>query len=192
MGKTTNEKDRIKAEKDRIVQDKLTMLFVFEKMEIPLTEDSILDICSIKNDWINNYMDCKTIIHDLVDNNLLYKITSETDTKELFALSYEGRECLTNLYRRLSLEKRERISAYLQANKLTVKSSQEYNSTYRKNPDGSYNVGLKIYEPQSTTPMFDLTIKAPTRQSAIEAATKWKTIAPKIYESIYQKLINVD
>lgn len=192
MSKSTSEKDIIKSEKDRIVQDKLTMLFVIYKMEIPLTEDSILDICSIKNDWISNYMDCKTYIRDLVDSNLLYKISSETDTKELFALSYEGRECLNQLYRRLSLEKRETISAYLQANKLVVKSAQEYHSTYKKNQDGSYNVELKIYEPQSTTAMFDLIIKAPTRQSAIEAAAKWKTNAPKIYESIYEKLINVD
>lgn len=186
------DKNKITTEKERMVQDKLTMLFVIDKMEIPLTEDSILDICSIKNEWIKNYMDCKTIIHDLVNCNLLYKISSEADTKELFALSYEGRECLSHLYRRLALEKREAISSYLQANKLTVKSAQEYNSTYRKNPDGSYNVELKIYEPQSTTPMFNLTIKAPTRQSAIEAAHKWKTSAPSIYESIYEKLINVD
>ena len=192
MSKSSLEKDGITSEKERMVQDKLTMLFVVDKMEIPLTEDSILDICSIKNDWIKNYMYCKTIIHDLVDCNLLYKISSETDTKELFALSYEGRECLTHLYRRLALPKREAISSYLQANKLTVKSAQEYNSTYKKNLDGSYNVELKIYEPQSTTPMFNLTIKAPTRQSAIEASHKWRTKAPSIYESIYEKLINVD
>ena len=184
--------DKIPTEKQRIIQDKLTMLFVIYRMEIPLTEDSILDICSIKNQWIQNYMDCKTIIHDLVDCKLLYKISDETDSKELYDLTYEGRECLSTLYRRLSVSKREEISAYLQANKLNVKSSQEYSSTYKKNPDGSYNVELKIYEPQSTTPIFDLTIKAPTRQSAIEATHKWKTNAPNIYEIIYDKLINVD
>ena len=111
------------SEKERIVSDKLTMLFVVDKMEIPLTEDSILDICSVKNVWIENYMDCKTIIHDLVDSKLLYKISDNNDSKELFALTYEGRECLSHLYKRIPLEKREQISAYLQANKLNVKSS---------------------------------------------------------------------
>ena len=93
---------------------------------------------------------------------------------------------------KILLEKREEISAYLQANKLNVKSSQEYSSTYTKNNDGSYNVELKIYEPQSTSPMFTLVIKAPTRQSANEAIHKWKVTAPEIYETIYEKLINVD
>lgn len=183
---------KILTEKERLVADKLIMLFVIDKMGISLTEDSILDICSIKNDWIQSYMDCKTIINDLVESKLLYKISDSEDVKELFDLTYEGRECLTHLYRRIPLEKRETISAYLQANKLNVKSSQEYSSTYRKNPDGSYNVELKIYEPQSTTPMFVLTVKAPTRQSANEAVHKWKANAPAIYEVIYDKLINVD
>lgn len=182
--------ERILTDKEQIVLDKLTMLFVIDKMEIPLTEDSILDICSIKNNWIKNYMDCKAIIHDLVDSKLLYKTGNEE--KELFALTYEGRECLSHLYRRLPFTKREEISAYLQANRLNVKSSQEYSATYSKNDDGSYNVELKIYEPLITTPMFVLNIKAPSRQSANEAIHKWKTNAPTIYEMIYEKLINTD
>ena len=184
--------DKVLSEKEQLVQDKLIMLFVIDKMEIPLTEDSILDICSVKNIWIKNYMDCKAIIHDLVDNKLLYKIGNEKEGKELFALTYEGRECLSHLYRRLPLAKREEISAYLQANRLNVKSSQEYSATYSKNEDGSYNVELKIYEPLITTPMFTLNIKAPSRQAANEAIHKWKAYAPSIYETIYDKLINID
>lgn len=184
--------EKVLTDKEQIVSDKLTMLFVIDKMEIPLTEDSILDICSVKNVWIKNYMDCKAIIHDLVDSNLLYTIGNEQDGKELFALTYEGRECLSHLYRRIPLAKREEISGYLQANRLTVKSSQEYSATYSKNEDGSYNVELKIYEPLITTPMFSLSIKAPSRQAANEAIHKWKTNAPNIYEIIYEKLINID
>ena len=184
--------DKVLTEKEQIVLEKLIMLFVIDKMEIPLTEDSILDICSIKNVWIKNYMDCKAIIHDLVESKLLYKIGDESEGKELFNLTYEGRECLSNLYRRIPLTTREEISAYLQANRLNVKSSQEYSATYSKNDDGSYNVELKIYEPLITKPMFVLNIKAPSRQSANEAIHKWKANAPSIYELIYEKLINID
>ena len=184
--------EKILTDKEQIILDKLTMLFVIDKMEIPLTEDSILDICSIKNTWIKNYMDCKAIIHDMVDSKLLYKLSSDDENKKLFALTYEGRECLSHLYRRIPLPLREEISFYLQANKLNVKSSQEYTSTYTKNEDGSYNIVLKIYEPLITSPMFELRLKAPSRQSANEAIHKWKANAPAIYEMIYEKLINVD
>ena len=187
------EKEKVLTNKEQIILNKLIMLFVIEKMEMALTEDSILDICSVKNVWIKNYMDCKAIIHDLVEHGLLYKIgNDEQDGKELFALTYQGRECLAQLYKRIPLSMREEISAYLQANRLNVKSSQEYSSTYSKNEDGSYNVELKIYEPLATSPIFTLNIKAPSRQSANEAIHKWKTTAPSIYEIIYEKLINID
>ena len=137
-------------------------------------------------------MDCKVIIHDLVDANLLYTMGDAKEDQELFALTYEGRECLSHLYRRIPLALREEISAYLQANRLNVESSQEYSSTYSKNEDGSYNVELKIYEPLITQPMFVLNIKAPSRQAANEAIHKWKINAPSIYETIYEKLINLD
>lgn len=180
------------SEQEQVVLDKLTMLFVLDKMEIPLTEDSILDICSIKNSWIKNYMDCKAIIHNLVDSKLLYRIGDEEQGKVLFNISYEGRECLSNLYRRIPLSSREEISQYLKANRLNVKSSQEYSATYLKNDDGSYTVILQIYEPLITTPMFELKMKAPTRQSANEAIHKWKSQAPTIYEIIFNNLININ
>ncbi len=184
--------EKILTEKEQLILDKLVMLFVLDKMEIPLTEDSILDICSVKNEWIKNYMDCKAIIHDLTQSKLLYKLGNLEQGKELFSLTYEGRECLSYLYRRIPFSLRENISQYLQINKLNVKSSQEYTATYNKNDDGSYNVILRIYEPLITVPMFELKIKAPSRQSANEAIHKWKTSAPAIYESIYEKLINID
>ncbi|MBO7326396.1 MAG: DUF4364 family protein, partial [Clostridia bacterium] len=37
---------------------KLVILFTFEKMAIPLTESTILDVCSSENDWLS-YMECK-------------------------------------------------------------------------------------------------------------------------------------
>ncbi len=180
------------SEQEQVVLDKLTMLFVIDKMEIPLTEDSILDICSVKNEWIKNYMDCKAIIHDLTESKLLYKLGDVEQGKELFSLTYEGRECLSHLYRRIPLASREEISQYIKANRLNVKSSQEYSATYTKNEDGSYNVILQIYEPLITTPMFELKIKAPSRQSANEAIHKWKSQAPSIYEIIFNNLININ
>lgn len=38
--------------------DKLVILFVFDIMEMQLTEDSVLDICCNENNWML-YIDCK-------------------------------------------------------------------------------------------------------------------------------------
>ena len=52
------------------VRLKLTLLFFMEKMEIPLTKNSILDICSLENDWIS-YIDCVAISSELCDSGCI-------------------------------------------------------------------------------------------------------------------------
>ena len=84
------------------------------------------------------------------------------------------------------------MTEYVKQNKLSVKASQEYTSNYVKNDDGSYTVTLRIYEPMIPTPMFEIKIKAPSRQSAIEADKKWKRNAPSVYEYVYENLVNTD
>ena len=41
--------------------NKLILLFVFDKMEVPLSEDTVLDMCCSANGWIS-YMDCKPLL----------------------------------------------------------------------------------------------------------------------------------
>ena len=172
------------------VRLKLTLLFFMEKMEIPLTQTSILNICSLENDWLP-YMDCLSIISELTASNFIYK-TDSNENLELYSITYTGRNCLSQLYMRLAYELREKITEYVKQNKLIVKTSQEYTTDYVANSDGSYTVTLRIYEPMITSPMFEVKIKAPSRQSAIETEAQWKKQAPNIYEYIYQSLINTD
>jgi len=51
---------------------KLIILFTLEKMEFPLTENTIFDIIYYRNNWMS-YMDCKDYLYKLVDSNLVYK-----------------------------------------------------------------------------------------------------------------------
>ena len=44
--------------------NKLILLFVFDKMESPLSERTLVDMCTSSNDWLN-YMDCIVLIHKL-------------------------------------------------------------------------------------------------------------------------------
>ena len=50
--------------------NKLILLFVFDKMETALTEATILDLCSYKNNWID-YTNCKQALFDVVDNGFI-------------------------------------------------------------------------------------------------------------------------
>ena len=51
-------------------QNKLLLLFVFDKMEMPLSEQTILEMCCSANNWIN-YIDCKQALMQLIDANFV-------------------------------------------------------------------------------------------------------------------------
>ena len=52
--------------------NKLILLWVLDKMDIPLTETSILEICTSQNDWVS-YMDCKDLLYQLLTAKFIYK-----------------------------------------------------------------------------------------------------------------------
>ena len=167
---------------------KLILLFTLDKMEFPLTENSILDICYYRNKWLS-YMDCKDFLYKLVDSNLVYKAVGK-DGEERFNITYDGRNCLSHFYSKIPDSLREEITEYTKANKMHFKRSQEYVSTYFKSEDGSYIVVLKIRSDSiQDEPLFEVKIKAPSRQSAIEACKRWQDQAHTAYESVYELLI---
>jgi len=167
---------------------KLIILFTLDKMEFPLTENTILDICYCRNNWIS-YMDCKECLYKLVESNLIYK-TSGKDGEERFNITYDGRNCLNHFYVKIPDYLREQITEYTKLNRMHFKRSQEYVSSFDKSEDGSYIVVLKIRSGTlQDEALFEIKIKAPSRQSAIEACKKWQEQAHNAYESIYELLI---
>ena len=167
---------------------KLILLYTIERMEFPLTEKTIFDICYNKNNWIS-YMDCKEYLYKLVESNLIYKAEGK-DGEERFNITYDGRNCLGHFYDKLDDELREQITEYTKANRMHFKRAQEYVSSCNKSEDGSYVVDLIIRSDSiNSEPLFEIKIKAPSRQSAVEACKKWQAQAHTAYESIYDMLI---
>lgn len=179
--------------------NKLILLFVLDKMEIPLTENSIIDICTSRNGWIN-YMDCQEALYQLLDAKFIYKTVSEgtksikdgeTKKEAVYNITYDGRNCISHFFNRIPQSLREEISGFAKQNRMIFKRSQEYVSDYFKNTeDGSHTVVLRIKEPLISQPMFEIKIKTATRHAAVNACKKWREKAPSIYEYIYENLID--
>lgn len=174
-------------EQDTTIQ-KLKLLFVLEKMEIPLTENNIIDICTSSNNWFS-YLDVKEAMFELLGVGFIYEEKVE-DEEPRYTITFDGRNCLSHFYYRIPKDIREKITSYTQDNRMNLKRSQEYVSEYTKNSDGTYTVMLKIKEPILTSSLLELKLKAPNRQAAVEASKKWKDKAPNIYEVIYDGLLD--
>lgn len=174
-------------EQDTTIQ-KLKLLFVLEKMEIPLTENNIIDICTSSNNWFT-YLDVKEAMFELLGVGFIYEDKIK-DEEPRYTITFDGRNCLSHFYYRIPKDIRERITAYTQDNRMNLKRSQEYVSEYSKNSDGTYSVVLKIKEPILTSSLLEIKLKTPNRQSAVEASKRWKDKAPNIYEAIYDSLLD--
>lgn len=168
--------------------NKLILLYVLDKMEIPLTENSILEICSSQNNWVN-WMDCKDLLSQLIVAKFVYK--PNTDSAESrYNITVAGRECLSQFYTRIPVSLRDNIAQFAQENKMQFKRNQEYVAKSHKNDDGSYTVDLQILEPLTTDSIFSLSVKTDTRHSATIACKKWRELASNVYEYVYNKIID--
>lgn len=170
--------------------NKLKLLFLLDKMEIPLTENSIIDIFTSRNAWLK-YMDCKEILFQLLETGFIYKVgNEENDEESRYGITYEGRNCLSHFYLRIPQSWREEATNFAKDNRMSFKRSQEYLSEYYKNEDGSHSVVLKIKEPMVSQSLLEIKLKAPTRHSAISACKKWRENASNIFEYLYDNIID--
>lgn len=175
-------------------EKKLILLFVLDKMEIPLTEESIMDICTNRNGWLQ-YLDCKDALWQLLSVKFICKMETpngvEIDPRdERYILTSEGRDCVASFYTRIEPKLREEIAEYAKQNRMVFKRNQEYVYEYFKNNDGTHTVVFRIKDPSLPSPLFEVRIKTPTRSAAINAGKKWHKNAPSVYEYIYEKLIS--
>lgn len=165
--------------------NKLILLFVFDKMECPLTENTIIDICCSSNNWIS-YMDCKPIITQLLDHGFIYTVAQSSDA--LYTITPDGRVCLADFFVQIPSSIRESISAFIKINRAKYKKKQEFVADYYMNKDGTYTVNLKIVEPAH--PMLELKMVVPNRLTAKNIYKKWEEKGGEVYELIYDNLVD--
>lgn len=164
---------------------KLILLFFFDKMEIPLQEDIVIEICSGKNDWVP-YIDARPAFLQLLEVGFITEV-SRGGANPLYKITNEGRMCLKHFYTKIPMSVREEIVMDTKQNRINYKKRQEYFSDYFKNPDGTYSVVLKIVGTRQ--PLLELKLNNLTRNNAKWIHKCWKEKAPDVYEVLHEILI---
>lgn len=165
--------------------NKLILLFVFDKMEVPLSENTVLDMCCSSNSWIS-YMDCKPLLGTLLDHSFIYNVSDQGEP--LYGITPDGRVCLADFYVKIPSSLREEISVFVKNNRTKYKKRQECNADYYMNKDGTYTVFLKIVEPSQ--PLLELKLVVPNRQTAKNIYKKWEEKAGNVYATVYDCLVD--
>ncbi len=165
--------------------NKLILLFVFDKMESPLSERTLLDICSSSNNWIN-YMDCVVLIRKILGDGFICEIPGVDDP--LYTITPEGRETLANFYINIPLSLREEISRFVKNNSSKLRTRQECKADYYQNKDGTFTVFLKILAP--VQPMLELKFVVPDKKTANTIYKKWEDKASELYSVVFDTLVD--
>ena len=165
--------------------NKLILLFVFDKMEVPLSENTILDMCCSSNNWLA-YMDCQPILSQLLENGWIYDIGGGSEP--MYTITTDGRVCLANFFINIPASTREEISLFIKNNRTRYRRKQECVADYFMNKDGTYTVYLKIIEP--VQPVLELKLVVPNRQTAKDIYKKWNEKAADVYRTVYENLVD--
>jgi hypothetical protein len=170
---------------DEIVK-KLILLYIFEKMEFPLTDESINEIIAAHPDWMT-YMDFREALFMLIDNKFVYRTTAGSET--CFAITQDGRGALGHFYQKIPASIREQIIEFTRENRQRFRRRQEYTWDYFRNGDGTYTVILRIRDQTAGDNMLEIRFKTDTRAGAKSAAAKWRDRAVSVYETIYNMTV---
>lgn len=165
---------------------KIILLFIFEKMEIPLSETTLSEIV-MSNPDLMSYMDYREALAKIVDVKFVVAKTVSGDL--MYQLTKDGRDCLSHFWTKIPASIREAIIKYTDENKLRMKRNQEYRIDYFKNSDGTQTVVFMIKDYAGPHNLMELKLRVPSRADAMRAAARWKDMAPEVFEFIYNHLV---
>ncbi len=171
--------------KGDVSTNKLILLFVFDKMEVPLTMNTITDMCCNANDWLT-YMDCPTILNKLVAANLIDEDISATN-ESMYSITYDGRICLASFFTNIPTSLRESISLFVKKNHNKYKRQQECYNDYYMNKDGTFTVNLKIVEPAQ--PLLEMKLVVASKNIAKDICNRWQDMSQDTYRLLLEHFI---
>lgn len=166
--------------------NKLILLYVFDQMEIPVTEETLNEMCCSQNSWLS-YMTLTQILPELVDARFLVCLSNNGGTA-YYKITQEGRDCLNCFFTKIPSSVRTEINTFIKKNRQLFKRKQEYFKDYYKNLDGTYTVNLKIIDPAGSK--LELKMNVANRAEAITVFKKWNDCASEVYLDLYKILID--
>ncbi|MCR4661783.1 MAG: DUF4364 family protein [Clostridia bacterium] len=164
-----------------LVTNKILLLFVLEKYEIPITKENIFQMCCIDNTWIP-YLFVEQILDELINSKMIIcrEDRRNQDTK-YYEITEDGHTCLMYFYENIFKSTREEIASYIRSQKLNYRIKQELTTKIELTQDRTYNVRCLIKQETHLLCEFKI-YNVPTKKKANEIAQLWPSVAPQLYK----------
>ncbi|MGE4284632.1 MAG: DUF4364 family protein [Clostridia bacterium] len=168
----------IKSDYNDITENKLILLFILDKVNLPLTNIQITEI--IMKDSLMNYFVLQQYLLELVNINQV-KICEEED-RQVYMITPDGQTTLSYFENRIPFSIKEKIQLELTKKKLEFKKTSEIISNYMPVNQNEYMVDCKIIE-QSTS-LIELKLIVGTKEEAKNICRHWNENSQKVYSDI--------
>ena len=171
-------------DKSKSALNKLIVLYILDKIEIPLTNTQITNIILENN--IINYFSLQECVAELEKSDLVK--LEESQGKLTYQISEAGQRAVSMFLNKISKSKITLMNDYIKKNKDSIKKESEVFADFYKNNENEYVVNLKVIENEII--LIDLKLNVVSAKQARLICDKWNNSSSKIYGQIMDSLIN--
>jgi len=169
---------------ETLVESKLLLLYLIEKMNIPITTSQISQF--VLEEGILNFFELQQCLAEMVEGKYIDTVKENNNTR--YTITDLGVVSLGYFENRIPLHIRNKISKYISENRSQIKKDYETTANYFKDiQTGEYAVKCGIYENNSL--LMEINITVVNREQARNICDNWKNNVNQIYDKVLWSLL---
>ena len=166
------------------VENKLLLLYLVEKMDIPLSTGQIHQF--VLKETSTHYFDWQQCLAEMLEGGYLEATVENNKTR--YTITDIGITTLEYFEKRIPLYVRNKINKYVHDNRKYVKRDYETTANYFKDiHTGDYIVKCGVYDDVSMLMEINLTVVS--RDHAKNICENWRNNVTKLYGNILNNLV---
>ncbi|HHV73138.1 DUF4364 family protein [Thermoanaerobacterium sp. R66] len=161
-----------------LAENKLIILYILNRIDMPITGEQINRIISDNN--LMNYFYLQQYLNELEESNFV-------DLREnKYVLTEFGLNALKLFFKHIQEETRKKIDEYIVINKEKFRQESQYVATYYKKSDREYIANLQVVE--NDIVLIEINLNLVNAQQAKIVCDNWKQKSNDVYNYIVKAL----
>jgi predicted transcriptional regulator len=163
-----------------LAENKLIILYLIEKIEIPLSNSEICQFALEKN--LMDYFSVQQYLSELVESNLL-EMTAENNSTR-YTITNDGEDILNYFTKHISNYAKTVINTYAKENSKRIRAEYSITANYFQEMNNEYTVKCGVYDSDGMTSLMEISINVATKDQARLVCRNWKNNVTDIYGQI--------
>ena len=168
----------------QLAENKLIILYLVEKMGIPLSNSEICQFSLEKN--YMDYFSVQQYLAELVEVGWLDKNRDNNNTR--YTLTDEGEEIVNYFIQHISEQAKNEINIYVQENSKRIRSEYEVTANYFPEWNDEYLVKCGLFDSNGAN-LMEISLSVATKDQARLICDNWKKDVSQLYGTILSTLI---